>query len=58
MKWMLIVSGLLAARAFAALLRVWAGKGKSNKGEVSLMATVKRILTMARVKHPRPGNGS
>jgi len=45
MKWMLIVSGLLAACAAFALLRAWAGKGKSNKGEVSLMATVKRILT-------------
>ena len=44
MKWMLIVSGLLAACAAFALLRAWAGKGKSNKGEVSLMATVKRIL--------------
>ena len=38
MKWMLIVSGLLAACAAFALLRAWAGKGKSNKGEVSLMA--------------------
>ena len=45
MKWMLIVSGVLAACAAFALLRAWAARGKSAKGEVSLMATVKRILT-------------
>lgn len=44
MKWMLIVAGLLAAGTAVMLLSVWGKRSKTPKGEVSLMACVKRVF--------------
>ncbi len=44
MNWMLIVSGVAAAVVAFALLGLWSNKSKAPKGEVSMMATVKRIF--------------
>lgn len=44
MRWMWIMMGLLAGAAALALLGAWGRKvRRGTKGEVSLMATVKRI---------------
>ena len=44
MRWMWIIPGLLMAVAAVCLLRAWSQKGRrAHKGEISLMAAVKRV---------------
>lgn len=44
MRWMWIIGGILAGASALAILSAWGRKvRRSTKGEVSLMATVKRI---------------
>ena len=44
MQWMFVISGLAAGVAAVALLSAWRSKARrTTKGEVSQMATVKRV---------------